>query len=63
MSWVTLDRICQERVDKDSVPTRVRAQRQREEVQEVLRFSRRGEVGVTEEITTFADAMVFDGVG
>ena len=36
--------------------------RQREEVQEMLRFSRRGEVGVTEETTAFADAMVFNGV-
>ena len=38
------------------------ALRQRGEVQEMLRFSRRGEAGVTEEITAFADAMIFDGV-
>ena len=36
--------------------------RQREEVQEMLRFSRRGEVGVTEETTAFANARIFDGV-
>ena len=28
----------------------------------MLRFSRRGEVGVTEETTAFANAMIFDGV-
>ena len=28
----------------------------------MLRFSRRGEAGVTEETTAFADAMIFDGV-
>ena len=61
MSWVTLDRICQERVDKEGVRLRVRAQRQREEVQEMLRFPRRGEVGVTEETTAFANARIFDG--
>jgi hypothetical protein len=36
--------------------------RQREEVQEVLRFPRRGEVGVTEETAAFAHALIFDGV-
>ena len=35
--------------------------RQREEVQEMLRFPRRGEVEVTEESTAFANARIFDG--
>jgi imidazolonepropionase-like amidohydrolase len=35
--------------------------RQREEVQEMLRFPRRGEVGVTEQTTAFANARIFDG--
>ena len=35
--------------------------RQREEVQEMLRLPRRGEVGVTEETTAFANARIFDG--